>query len=546
MDVETRVVDETASGQPAARRSPVNHVKVTVDEEKGIACITVSEDGPYPFAQQIIELLQSTGLGYWADEGLIQKQLARRLYNEALPVAFRKDAEIDVVIEDNERKAYVILKPSYGGKELSPDDIEAALIARGVISGFDGDLVRDALDKGAYHTKVLCAEAREPLAGVDGAFHLNFRTHFEMKPKEIDHDKVDLRELGNFATVSAGRVIAWKTRATQGEAGVTVTGKPIPSKPGKEVPLKVGKGAHLSEDGTQVIADIEGHPAVKGKTISVEPFLEVPGDVDFSQGNVHFTGSVHIRGNVIGGFTVTATQNIEIDGFVESSFVEAGGDIVIRGGVQGRGVARIKAGGSVAMLFVEHARVEAGSNIMATEALHADLSARDSILVNLGKGMACGGVLRAGHLVEVRLLGSELNVPTKVSVGYDPHLKKRLESLKKEKSGIEEYMAKTEAGIATLEECKREGTFTCRRSESYERLLIAREQLQVESERVAEELNELGAAVRETVAPEIKVHDTVFPNVVLRVKEARQFTTSNWNYVTFYEEENRIKAMPLK
>ena len=93
MDVEARAAVQTGPGQPGARPTMNSHpanVRVTLDEDKGIACVTVSEDGPYPFAQQVIEILQSTGLGYWADEGLIQKQLARRLYNEPLPVAFRK------------------------------------------------------------------------------------------------------------------------------------------------------------------------------------------------------------------------------------------------------------------------------------------------------------------------------------------------------------------------------------------------------------------------------------------------------------------------
>ena len=521
------------------------NVKVTVDGEEKVAYVTISEEGSYPSSPQLIELLHEKGIQYWIDEKFIQKELAREVYNQPLPVAFGKDAKVDIIIGDKERKAYMVLKPAYGGREITPDDVEGALASRGVVFGFDLGIVERALAEGRYNTRVLCAEAREPVPGLDAEVHLNFTIRFHAEPKEIDHEKVDLRELGCFGTVTKGNVVAWKSPPTPGDPGMTVTGRPIPAKPGRDILLGAGKNTHLSDDLTEVIAAIDGHPVLKGKTFSVEPMLTVPGDVDFSTGNIHFAGSLYIRGNVIGGFTVTATENIEVDGFVESSIIEAGGNVLIKGGVQGRGTAHIKAGGSVAMLFVEHARVEAGKDIVAAEVLHAELSAGEKILVNLGKGQVCGGVLRAGNVVEVRMLGSEMGVPTGVVVGYDPHAKKRLESVKKEKSELEEYLEKTEGGIATLEGCKREGTFTSRRSEMYDRLLAVREQLRDEAERIARELTELEAALKQTATPEVKVRGTVFPNVTIRIKDARQLIRDGWKHATFYETEGEIRTMPF-
>ncbi len=551
MDPSTTPREETGPAQSASgltKSTSFSNVKVTIDAENRVAYATISQEGPYPSPSELIKILHDEGVAYWIDENHIQKELAGRARGKPLLVAFGKDAEVEVIIGDNERKAYIVLKPAYGGRDLTPDDVDMVLdilSSRGVIHATDPAAIGQALADRQYNTRVLCAEATEPVPGRDAEVQLNFKTHLETKPKQIDHDKVDFRELGCVATVSEGRVIACKTRPTQGEPGMTVTGKPIPAKPGKEFLLKVGTGAHFSEDGTQVIADVEGQPVSKGKTISVVPLLEVAGDVDFSNGNVHFAGSLHIRGNVIGGFTVTATQNIEIDGFVESSIIEAGGSIVIKGGVQGRGVARIKAGGSVTMFFVEHAHVEAGKDIVATEALHADLSARDSIQVNIGKGQACGGVLRAGRLIDVRLLGSELSVPTRVNVGYDPQLKKRLESLKKEKAGLEEYIAKTDAGLATLEECKKEGTFTDRRCELYERLLVVSEQLRNDLERVEHDLAELEPTVIQTDVAQVKVRGTLYPNVAVRIKDARMPIRTEWRGVTLYEADGQIKAMPI-
>ncbi len=531
--------------QPRTNTTFFPNVTVTVDDEKRVAYVTVSEEGPYPTADELIVILQESGVNYWIDEKLIRKELARQVYDEPLAVAFARDAEVDIIIGDDERKAYLVLKPAHGGRDLTPEEIEEVLASRGVQAGIDRSAIEGALSERQYNTRVLCAVATEPVPGVDAEVYVNFRTSFETEPKEIDHDKVDFRELGCFAAVSKDGVVARKRLATPGEPGITVTGRPIPAKPGRDILVGAGRNTHLSYDGMHVIADIDGHPVLKGKTFSVESVWEVPGDVDFSSGNIHFAGSVHITGNVISGFAVTATENVEIDGFVEGSTIEAGGNVVIKGGVQGRGTANIKAGGSVAMLFVEHARVEAGKDIVVGEVLHANLSAREKILVNLGKGQACGGTLRAGSLLAVRVLGSELGVPTKVVVGYDPEAKKRLESLKKEKSGLEESLAKTEGGIATLEECKREGTFTSRREELYTRLTAAREQLQGEMERVDGELAEVEPTVTEAITPEVKVQDTVFPNTTICIKSASLLVNEVWRHATFFEEEDQVKAMPF-
>ena len=521
------------------------NVKVTVDNEKRVAYATISGEGPYPTPSELAEILHDNGLNYWIDDSLIRKEVAQHVCDVPLAVAFARDAEVDIIIGDNERKGYLVLKPAYGGRELTLEEVEGALASHGVVAGIDGGVVEEALTEGKYGTRVLCAQAKEPVAGLDADVYLNFKTRFETEPKQIDHDKVDFRELGCFATVSKGSVVARKRPATPGEPGITITGRPIPAKPGRDILLGAGRNTHLSYDGTQVIADMDGHPAVKGRTFSVEPVWEVPGDVDLSNGNIHFAGSVHITGNVTSGFAVTATENIEIDGFVEGSTIEAGGNVLIKGGVQGRETAQIKAGGSVAMLFVEHARVEAGKDIVAGEVLHTDLSAKEKILVNLGKGQACGGALRAGSVVAVRVLGSELDVPTKVAVGYDPQAKRRLESLKKEKSGLEEYLAKTEGGIAALEECMREGALTTRRGELYTRLVAIREQLQSEIENVDSELAELEADVTEAVTSEIKVQGMVFPNTTINIKGASLLIKDVWHRATFYEQEGEVKVMPL-
>ena len=520
------------------------NVALTFDTDQGILYATISDEGPYPTPKQLIEILQGKGVEYWLDERAIHLELGKKILNQPIAVAIAKDEQAEVSIGEHERKAYLTLRPAQGGGRLTLEDVEKALADHGVAFGIDRDALKNALIDRQYNTRLVCAEGVEPVPGTDAEIHLNFRTKFKIEPKDLEHHKVDFRELELVATVTQGGVVAWKTPATRGEAGTTVMGKPIPAKPGKDVLLGAGKNTHFSDDRTQVIADRDGHPLLKGKTVSVDEVLTIPSDVDFSTGNIHFAGSLHVQGNVLSGFSVTATGSIEIDGFVEGGTIEAGADIMIKGGVQGRNTARIKAGGSVTMLFAEHAVVEAGKDISAGEVLHADLSAGDRILIGMGKGQACGGRLRARSLIAAKLLGSELDVPTEAVVGYDPEAKKRLDTMRKEKVRLAECLAKAEGGICTLEECLREGALNERRRELYERLLTAKEQLANEAEEVEGVVLELESLVGESATPEIKVHDKAFPNVTICIKNARMVVKEEWEYATFYESEGQVRIMP--
>jgi uncharacterized protein len=545
----TPIVEQESSQRPDSpaqvdSAALFSNVVLDFDADQGILYATISDVGPYPTPRQLIEILQGKGIKYWIDEKTIHLELGKKILNQPIPVALAKHEQAEITIGEHERKAFLLLKPAQGGERLTLDDVEKAIADHGVVFGVDRNAVEKALLERQYHARVLVAEAKEPVQGTDAQLNLNFRTTFKIEPKDLEHHKVDFRELGLVATVTQGSVVAFKTPATPGEAGTTVTGKPIPAKPGKDLLLGAGKNTHLSDDRSTVIADRDGHPLLKGKTVSVEEVLTIPSDVDFSTGNIHFAGSLRVQGNVLAGFSVTATGSVEIDGFVEGAVIEAGGDILIKGGVQGRNTARVRAGGSVTMLFAEHAVIEAGKDISAGEVLHADLSAGDRIQIAMGKGQACGGRLRARSLIVAKLLGSELDVPTEAVVGYDPEAKKRLDAMRKEKVRLAECLAKAESGICTLEECLKEGALNERRRELYDRLLQAREQLAHQTEEAGTVVSELETIVGEAATPEIKVHDKTFPNVTICVKNARLLVKEEWEFATFYESNGEVRIMP--
>ena len=109
------------------------NVKLTVDHEKKVLYATISEEGPYPSPSQLLEILQDNGVNYWIDDKLIRKELAGQVCEVPLAIAFARDAEVDIILGDNERKGYMVLRPAYGGKDLTLEEVERALASRGVV-----------------------------------------------------------------------------------------------------------------------------------------------------------------------------------------------------------------------------------------------------------------------------------------------------------------------------------------------------------------------------------------------------------------------------
>jgi uncharacterized protein (DUF342 family) len=172
----------------------------------------------------------------------------------------------------------------------------------------------------------------------------------------------------------------------------------------------------------------------------------VPGDIDFSTGNLQFKGSVKVGGTVRSGFSIEAGGSVQVNGNVEDGTVVAASDVTVLGGFAGTGQGRIKAGRDVFLKFAENQKVEAGRDIILNGiSYHATLRAGRSVLVKGAKGAIVGGLTEAKFSVEATRLGSAACVPTAVKTGIDPMLAERLKS-------IDEEMAQTRAAHEKLEQ----------------------------------------------------------------------------------------------
>jgi len=254
---------------------------------------------------------------------------------------------------------------------------------------------------------------------------------YEKKVKEYDPsdmESIDHRNRSMIKTVSRGERIIRVHPPVPGKDGRTVTGLVISAGNPFEIKLPTGTNTSVDpEDSSCLIATENGAVVVVNETrIDVVPLLEINGNIDYSVGNVDFTGSLVIRGDILSGFRVKTTGSIQVFGVIEDAEVYAGGSVYAvgcAGGTKGS----VRAGGSIIIRYAENSSLHAGQDIIADDYLinciaHADRN----ISVSKKKGLIAGGSSVAFQMIEANVIGNQSGLKTVVSAGFSAELRQQL------------------------------------------------------------------------------------------------------------------------
>jgi hypothetical protein len=284
-----------------------------------------------------------------------------------------------------------------------------------------------------------------------------------LKPKKRDDGSVDMRDLGDIICVKIGDPLAKKVPLTQGVQGYTVTATPLAPKPGNDVELVVGEGTTLSSKNKNVlISEKVGLPKLINNGMEVDEVYKIK-DVTVATGNINFTGSVIIEGDVTEGMKVVASGDISVGGFVESATLAAGGDITIAGGIIGRKhdvektkitdilmSVNISAKGSIFAKYGQYAQITCGQDIrIENQLLHSILNIDGKLWIgseDKANGKLIGGYTKAGKSVSAGMIGATAGSNTIVNfehkiVQFKADIQKVDELLKIESSKTDELKA---------------------------------------------------------------------------------------------------------
>ncbi len=359
-----------------------------------------------------------------------------------LEVGEVRDAEAQIDLAPDKMAAYLTATPAYGGKPLSRDLVAKLLADKKITHGILHDEIGRAI-AGGEANKLLVAQGRKPIAGEDGKLKPLIDMSKERRPRFDSKGVANYRELGTIVTVREGERLMQNIPPSQGEPGVNVLGQAIPAKAGKACQFGAQlKGAKLDpQDPSILVAAISGQPVLASNGMTVEPSITI-GTVDLDSGNVDFDGSIVVSGDVQPGMSLYASGDIHVGGTVEAATLDAGGDVVVKGGIIGHSdapkttTARVRCGGTCSALFVENASIEAGNSIQIEKlARQSDLAAANQVIVGKpgsGQGSIIGGSVRATLLVQAGIIGTPVGVKTHIMVGTNPKLHERLNGLNKE------------------------------------------------------------------------------------------------------------------
>ncbi len=449
-----------------------------------------------------------------------------------------------VKIPKDEMNAYLtIISPTSGAESVKLMDVKEELAKKSVIFGINDRIIREAIEKKDLDRAILVAQGRMPVNGINARIEGKFKKRTQIQFKEDEFGKVDFHELGLIQNVTPGQVLAVKTPPTEGTPGRTVTGKEIKAKRGLDVHIPAGKNTELSSDELILTSKVAGHVNWIEGRIEVEHLYTVTKDVDFKTGNIDYVGTVIISGSVKGGFKVKASGDIQVGGSVESAYIEAGGNVLIKNGVIGRGAARVKAGKNIITKFAESCTLEANEDIIVSGSiLHSNIRAAKRVIATDREGTILGGRVLAGRGVYAKKIGSWSEVKTSIEVGVAPNIRTEVMSLAEQVDQDKERLKKLQLEVATLlkQKTRLGQDFSPERMQLLSSHLKEQGQLVTRLRGAPEKLSSIKKQFFQKTFGKICASEVVYPGVKICISSAILFVKEPYKYVTFIAEEGEI------
>lgn len=330
-------------------------------------------------------------------------------------------AGIIIDISRDQMIATVRYDTSKGTKLPTEADIKAALDEKGVVFGINEETIKNGVRS---LTPFVAAEGKQVQHGENARIERKFDLSQKNRPKIDEFNRADYKDMGLFVLVKKGDLLAVRIPQTEGTPGKNIFGLDVPARTGRPIPMPQGKNTEVRNE-NELYATIDGQIVDSTRKIDIDPHLDIRSSVGTGTGNIDFTGSVSIKGNVEAGFVVKATGDIEIGGMVNGAEVY-GRNVVIKGGINGQNRGIVKAVEDVQAQFAENANIEAGRDVSIIDAiLHSNVRAGNRVYVEERRGIITGGSVAAGEEIRCKMAGNAAAVVTRMSVGVDPTVQQR-------------------------------------------------------------------------------------------------------------------------
>lgn len=269
-----------------------------------------------------------------------------------------RDARVELLVSDDRMSvSMMVYGPSGGGLDITEEMIYDALEQKGICFGIDRKKISGVAGEKQYLQMVIIAGGQPARNGEDGRIKDYFPRKAQIKYASKGNGGIDFKSTNLIHNVKKGDVVCDITLPTEPEDGMDVYGQPVHGKKGTMPPVPQGKNIVYSEERDRLLAGCEGNLTFRSGRFHVENVFTVSGNVDNSVGNINFTGSVVIHGDVLEGYSVRAKGDITVMGIVEGARLSAGGDILLHKGMRGMRTGVLEAEGDITAKFLEDCNI---------------------------------------------------------------------------------------------------------------------------------------------------------------------------------------------
>ncbi len=355
------------------------------------------------------------------------------------------------ISKDNLTAWAFVFPPVNGGTAVTAGDILQELRKKEVSFGIDDAMIQHIVKQGIYLQAVEVAHGIAPVDGEDGSVIDRISREHSASASLREDGSVDYRDLNWIRHIREGEVICDIILPTEAIPGKDVTGKTAKGKDGVAARIPMGKNTTMNEDGTALVAAVDGHISFKDGRFTVIDMLVIPGDVDNSVGNIDMLGDVVIKGDVLDRFIIKATGNVVIQGILEGATIIAGGNIQLYNGMNGNGHGMLDAKGDITCKFLENCTVQCGGKLFTESLINSTVTANDLINVTAGRGVIIGGTIMACNSVEAKIIGNRSHRNTTIIIGTTPSILMERDQIASEVERLQKDREELEKNVAYLE-----------------------------------------------------------------------------------------------
>lgn len=453
----------------------------------------------------------------------------------------------DVRISDDKMTAIIrFYPPSKNGQYMTEKEILGELARFNIKYGINEKIIAAYLKGRQFCRDIPIAKGKPVVQGKDAQIKYYFNTKPTSAPKLLEDGSVDFHELSLFVSVKKDDLIAELIPEQPGEEGMDIFGKRLAPSPVRKKFLKFGKNIRLTEDKLKIYSEVDGDVKLEGDMVFVSDTYSIPSDVNPSTGDIKYNGNVVIAGNVHSGFKVEASGDIEVQGVVEGATLIAGGNIVLKRGIQGMGKGFLQAGNDIVTKFIESSTVRAGNIVNTGSSLHSDIEAEEEIIVSGRKGFVIGGSVSAGKKIEAHVFGNKMNTATELRVGVKPEIMDRYKELTHTINEKQNEMIEYKHTLETLKKKVASGAKLLPNQlvlakQAGEQLKVITEQLDKDSE----EYMQLKQEIEENKDGKIVVNQTIYPGVCLFISNHVLPIKSALTHCQFKVKDSEVVSSPI-